>query len=124
MVEKSDFSPNAERHLPLKPVVFHILFALAEKDLHGYGVIQVVRESSEGRIQLQTGPFYRHLRKLIDQGLVGEAASGPPDDDPRRGAYYQLTTLGREVLCAEANRLSVLVSATRELGLTDRDSSS
>ncbi len=113
----------AERHLPLKPVVFHILFALAETDLHGYGVIQGVREGSEGRIQLQTGPFYRHLRKLIDENLVAEAATRPADDDPRRGAYYHLTRLGREVLSAEAARLAALVSATRAIGITDGDPS-
>lgn len=109
-----------ERHLPLKPVVFHILLALAEGDLHGYGVIQSVRERSEGRIQLQTGPFYRHLRKLIDDGLVAEAADRPADDDPRRGAYYRLTPRGREVVCAEADRLAGLVSASAALGLTER----
>ncbi len=119
---RNKMSPAAERHLPLKPVVFHVLFALAESDLHGYGVIQAVRERSEGHIQLQTGPFYRHLRKLMDDHLVEEAPTRPVDDDPRRGAYYRLTPLGREVLAAEANRLAVLVSATEALGLSDRDS--
>jgi len=58
----------------------------AASDLHGYSVIQAVRERSEGRIQLQTGPFYRHLRKLMDDRLVNEAPSRPVDDDPRRGS--------------------------------------
>lgn len=57
----------------------------------------------------------------MDDGLVREAAARPPDDDPRRGAYYQLTSLGKEVLRAEAVRLSVLLSATRALGLTGGD---
>lgn len=123
MSNDADASPRAERHLPLKPVVFHVLLALAEGELHGYGVIQAVRERSEGRIQLQTGPFYRHLRKLMDGGLVEEATSRPADDDPRRGAYYRLTALGREVLAAEARRLAALVSATEELGMIDSDGS-
>ena len=32
--------------LPLKPAVFHILLALAKADLHGYGIMQGVREVS------------------------------------------------------------------------------
>jgi DNA-binding PadR family transcriptional regulator len=115
-------SPEVDRHLPLKPVVFHILLALAERSLHGYGVIQAVRERSEGRIKLQTGPFYRHLKKLIDAGIVREAVGRPEDDDPRRGAYYRLPDLGTEIVRAEANRLATLVTATDALGLTDRSS--
>lgn len=121
-MNKTIKSTNAEAHLPLKPVVFHILLALAEHDLHGYGIIQAVRERSEGRIQLQTGPFYRHLKKLMDAGLVSESAHRPVQDDPRRGAYYELSDRGREVVSAEANRLAGLVSASEALGLTDRSS--
>jgi DNA-binding PadR family transcriptional regulator len=107
--------PN--EHLPLKPVVFHILLALAEAESHGYGVIQAVREGSAGTIHLETGPFYRHLRKLLDQGMVEESPDRPEDDDARRGAYYRLTKFGRAVLAAEARRLEDLVAATGNLGL-------
>ena len=121
MARQNDHARAVERQLPLKPVVFHVLLALAERDLHGYGVIRSVRERSHGRIRLQTGPFYRHLRKLTDDGLVEESPERPDDDDPRRGAYYRLTTLGREVLDAEAERLAALVSATDALRATDGD---
>ncbi len=107
----------AEKQLPLKPVVFHILLALAEQQCHGYGVIQTVRERSEGRIRLETGPFYRHLKKLMDGRLVEESTTRPPDDDRRRGAYYRLTEFGRDVVTAEGKRLAGLVSVTRQLGL-------
>lgn len=115
--------PEVDRHLPLKPVVFHVLLALAERDLHGYGVIQAVRERSGGRVELQTGPFYRHLGKLMDEGLVEESDFRPEDDDPRRGAYYRLTPRGEEVLVAESRRLGTLVAATEALGLTGGDAS-
>jgi DNA-binding PadR family transcriptional regulator len=108
---------SVESHLPLKPVVFHILLALVERQSHAYGVIQAVRERSEGLIHLETGPFYRHLRKLLDGGLVQESAERPPDDDRRRGAYYRLTDLGRDVVTAESRRLAGLVALTEELGL-------
>ncbi|HZD05574.1 MAG TPA: helix-turn-helix transcriptional regulator [Longimicrobiales bacterium] len=117
MTEPSGISERARAHLPVKPVVFHILLALAPNPSHGYGVIQAVRERSEGRVRLETGPFYRHLRKLLDGGLVEETDERPENDDPRRGAYYRLTALGREVVGAEGRRLAGLVSATAELGL-------
>jgi len=108
---------SAADWLPLKPVVFHILLALAERESHAYGVIQAVRERSGGRIRLETGPFYRHLKKLLDGGLVSESQDRPPDADRRRGAYYRLTRPGSEVLVAESHRLAALVSLTEELGL-------
>lgn len=111
-------SPSAELFLPLKPVVFHILLALAEQESHGYGVIQTVRDRSGGRIKLETGPFYRHLKKLMNGRLVEESDRRPENDDSRRGAYYRLTSLGREVVTAESRRMAGLVSLTEELGLS------
>lgn len=108
---------GVESHLPLKPVVFHILLALAASDAHGYGVIQAVRTQTSDRIRLETGPFYRHLRKLMDNRWVVESGQRPDDDDPRRGAYYRLTPLGKEVLTAESRRMAEVVSLTTEMGL-------
>ena len=108
--------------LPLKPVVFHILLALSGDESHGYGVIQSVREQSAGRIQLQTGAFYRHLRRLLDDGLVEELAP-PLGDDPRRGVYYGLTDGGRYVVRAEWRRMADLVAATQELGIRTEERS-
>jgi DNA-binding PadR family transcriptional regulator len=114
----SPANESAESFLPLKPVVFHILLALAEHESHGYAVIHGVRNRSDGRIKLETGPFYRHLKKLMDGRLVVESERRPADDDSRRGAYYRLTSLGREVVAAETQRMASLVSFTEELGLS------
>jgi DNA-binding PadR family transcriptional regulator len=99
---------------PLKPAVFHVLLALADRDRHGYGLMQAVREQSRGRVPLQTGSFYRHLTKLLAAGWVAELAA-PAGDDPRRGAYYRLTRRGRDRLLAEQERLLDLVAAMRHL---------
>lgn len=101
----------------LKPAAFHILLALAERDLHGYAVMQSVREQSGGRIPLQTGSFYRHLSRLIDEGFVIEAASPRLEVDPRRGTHYRLTARGRQVLAAEQTRLTGLVAHMKKLKL-------
>jgi DNA-binding PadR family transcriptional regulator len=112
---------DAVEHVPLKPVVLSILLALAEGPQHGYGVIDRVRERSLGGV-LHTGPFYRHLRRLLDEGLVEERAGVPRGvkDDPRRGPYYALTSLGRAVLRVEHERLEEVVRLGRSLGFAGR----
>lgn len=104
-----------ETFLPVKPVALQILLALGEGDCHGYGVVCAVRDRSGGQIQLETGPFYRHLKRLIDDGLVEETRT-PRDADPRRGAYYRLTRLGEDVIEAESRRLAEVVAQSRRLG--------
>ncbi len=106
---------NMTHPAPLPPAVFHILLALADRDSHGYAVMQTVREQSGGRVPLRTGSFYRHLAKLIDTGLVVEASSRPADDDPRRGAYYRLTPRGQKALAEERQRLIDLVATMKSL---------
>lgn len=106
--------------LPLKAPVFLILLSLAERSSHGYALVQDVRERSDGRVELETGPLYRHLRRLSDDGLI-EDAPPPPEDagGDRRRKYYRLTELGRGVLAAETRRLADLVEAGRRLHLLD-----
>ena len=106
--------------LPLKPVVYHILLALAERDAHGYAILQSVGERSHGAIQLETGPLYRHLHRLFESELIAEADRlvRPEGEDPRRRTYH-LTELGRRVLSAEAARLAELVEYSRSLHLLD-----
>jgi DNA-binding PadR family transcriptional regulator len=102
---------SAKDPAPLKPAMFHILLALAERESHGYAIMQAVREQSGGHVPLRTGSFYRHLSALIRDGLVVESPDRPRNDDRRRGAYYRLTARGHEALAAERARLSRLVAA-------------
>jgi DNA-binding PadR family transcriptional regulator len=111
--------PDPAGFLPLKPSVLEILMALAETPLHGYGILQRVRERSKGRVELETGPLYRRMKRLLDDGLVMEADEPDDVDDPdERRRYYTLTRLGREVLELEAERLAALVARQRALGLS------
>ena len=93
----------------LKPMALHILLALVDRDAHGYALMQAIRTQSAGQIAVQTASFYRHLGKLLDEGLVAEASGRPSADDPRRGAYYRITPRGRKALTAEQQRLTHLV---------------
>lgn len=100
--------------LPLTPRVLHVLLALAEGPVHGYGVILAVQRLTDGLIVLRTGTLYVLIRRLLDQKLIHEADARPaPDDDDDRRIYYSLTTLGQQVLDAESQRLSSVVSTAR-----------
>ena len=104
----------------LKPIPLHILLALAERDSHGYAVMQAIRERSDGQVPVQTASFYRHLAKLMDEGLVAESAARRETVDRRRGAYYRITPRGRQVLAAEKQRLTQLVAQITKVRLNPR----
>lgn len=109
---------SAESYLPLKADTFQILLALAEGERHGYAILKEIERSTEGALRLAPSPFYRKLKRLEDEGLVGEAEERPaPELDDERRRYYGLTDLGHEVLASEARRLVGLAGEERILRL-------
>jgi DNA-binding PadR family transcriptional regulator len=98
---------DLSQFLPLSPAILHILMALAGEDRHGYGIMQEVARQSDGRYKLGPGTLYDNLQKLLEQGIVEEAAHRQKDDDPRR-RYYRLNPFGAGLLAAEITRLEVL----------------
>jgi DNA-binding PadR family transcriptional regulator len=104
----------------MHPIVLHILLALADRESHGYGVMQAIREQSGGQVPVHTASFYRHLGRLIDEGLVAEATARREGDDPRRGTYFRITPRGRQALADETKRLTDLVMQMKKVRLTPR----
>lgn len=107
--------------LPLTPLVFQVLLALADEPRHGYGVILEVHRRTDGLIRLRTGTLYVLVQRLVDEGLLEPATAPVTEALPgeRRGAvgarrrYYAMTTLGHAVLAAEARRLELAVGEAR-----------
>jgi DNA-binding PadR family transcriptional regulator len=103
--------------LPLPPVTFHILVAVAGGELHGYAIIQDVAARTGGEVRLGAGTLYRSIHRMLEQGLLVEVRERPGlllDDQRRR--YYQLTPFGNAVARAEARRLAKLVKLARARG--------
>jgi DNA-binding PadR family transcriptional regulator len=98
---------------PLSTAAQYILLALADRDLHGYGIVQEIPELSEGSYRLGPGTLYDTLKKLMDAGFVVDAPRQPKAGDDRR--FYRITGEGRKVLSAEIARLKNLVSAHQRL---------
>jgi DNA-binding PadR family transcriptional regulator len=111
-------APDAVSFTPLRPVELLILTALGTGELHGYAIRKAVLDRTTGRVSIEAGNLYRHLRSLGEDGLVVEAASRA-DDDERR-IYYALTPLGRRVLAAELERLRSLVQYAEGQGIIAR----
>ena len=108
-------SPQPESFLPLTSANFEIMLSLWDGDLHGYGIMQVVREATEGKTLLLPGTLYKMLTRLQELELVEESGRRPdPGLDDERRRYYRLTSLGRRVLKAEAQRLAGRVQAACE----------
>ena len=107
-------SLHAQSFLPLTPVVFEILLALAEGEQHGYAVMLEVERRSAGTVTLHPGSLYRALNRLLESGLIEELDERPdPDHDDERRRYYRLTPLGGDVARAEASRLESQVASAR-----------
>jgi len=92
------------------------LISLADRDRHGYSVMQDVAVRTDGGVRLSPSSLYSSIRRLLEQGLIEELAERPAEDDERR-RYYRLTPLGRRVAELEARRLERLLRDARSGGL-------
>ncbi|MBL8174071.1 MAG: helix-turn-helix transcriptional regulator [Bryobacterales bacterium] len=110
--------PSPDSLLPLPAATFHILVALADRDRHGYSIMQDVAARTSGKVQLSAATLYSSIRRMLEQGLVEELRDSPdPDSQDQRRRYYGLTAFGRKVAAAEAQRLTAMLSQARETGL-------
>jgi DNA-binding PadR family transcriptional regulator len=104
--------------LPLPAAVFHILIALADRDRHGYSIMQDVAGRTGGKVQLSAGTLYSSIRRMLEQGLIEELAESPdPSSTDERRRYYRLTRFGKRAAAAEVERLNALLKQARATGL-------
>ena len=99
---------------PLPSAAFQILLSLADKDLHGYGIMRNVEEQTNGRTRLGPGTLYSSIQALLEEKLIKEVApvsSLSVRDERRR--YYHLTRAGRMLARSEAERMIDLLQIAR-----------
>jgi len=115
MVSRADDESDGR---PLPPASFHILIALADRERHGYAIMQEISERTGGEVTLGAGTLYRSVQRLLEQGLIVETEDRPaPELDDERRRYYALTPRGRAAAQAETARLVRLVRLARSSGL-------
>jgi len=101
-------------HLPLSPLVLHVMLALADGDKHGYAIIKEVRRRTDGDVEIGASSLYSVLRRLLADGLVIETDERPdPALDDERRRYYRLTKFGLDVTVADLRRLESMIQQAR-----------
>jgi transcriptional regulator len=79
-----------------------ILKTLKEGALHGYGILGLIRERTEGVLEVEQGALYPALHRLARRGWIkgewGETETG------RRARFYALSPRGRTALEKETAR--------------------
>ena len=101
--------------LPLRAVEFQILVLLAEREKHGWAILQDAEAGGWALPGIAT--LYRALQRLETSGLIERRRDLESDDDRRR--VYGLTAFGRAVASAEARRLDGLLAVARAAHLLD-----
>ena len=107
------------RNLP--PAVFHILLAVADRERHGYAIMQDVHSRTDGQLRLGPGTLYGSIKRLLHDGLIEELDERPdPENDDVRRRYYRITPRGRRAAIEEASRLARLLRQARASGLAPK----
>ncbi len=89
-----------------------ILKAVSLKPLHGYAVLQRIRQISKDALEIPQGSLYPALYRLESHDLIN--AEWGVSENNRRAKYYTLTVAGRKRLreeTADWNRLASAMAA-------------
>jgi len=111
---------NPDDFLPLSDLALHVMLALGDGPIHGYGIGKEIEDRSGGRLNPTTGGLYQVLRRLAEDGLVDHAPEAEAESPDARRRYFRLTPLGRQVVGMEMERLQGLVTVAREKRLFPR----
>ena len=99
---------------PLPSAAFQILLALADEDLHGYGIMRQVAEQTGDRMRLGPGTLYSSIQTLLEEKLIQEMDLREDEKlGSQRRRYYRLTAAGRKLARSEAERLAILLRVAR-----------
>ena len=87
---------------------YYILITLV-KPIHGYGIMQKVKEISKGEMIIGPASLYTTLKKLQEGGYIELL-----EDDEARRKNYALTNKGKDILKKDINRRIAMVEQGKE----------
>jgi PadR family transcriptional regulator len=92
-----------------------ILKAVSLGPLHGYGIIQRIRQMSGEMLEVEQGSLYPALYRIEQRGWV--SSKWDLNETGRRAKFYTLTKTGRVQLEAEEaswDRLALAIAKVRQ----------
>ena len=99
--QKNDSSPGSLEML--------ILRILSRRDLHGYGIVQFIQQSSGNELLVEEVSLYPALQRLERNGWI-DGAWGVTSNN-RRARIYKITLAGRKQLAVETRKYAKLTLA-------------
>ena len=104
LYERSFPMPECNERGALTEAVYYILLSLFNP-MHGYGIMQNVSILSNKRVNLGPGTLYGAINTLLEKHFIESFSS----DDKSRKKEYIITTLGKEIVISEIERLNELI---------------
>jgi PadR family transcriptional regulator PadR len=86
-----------------------VLKALGLGPLHGYGIIQRIRQMSDGMLTVEQGSLYPALYRIEQRGWIG--SKWGTNETGRKAKFYTLSPAGRRQLAVEEERWDLLALA-------------
>ena len=86
-----------------------ILKALVLGRMHGYGIAQHLKRTSDDVLHVGESSLYPALQRMLIKGWV--TASWGTTAGNRRARYYQLTAAGRKQLAVERSQFKRVIGA-------------
>ncbi|MBL4932146.1 PadR family transcriptional regulator [Clostridium paridis] len=102
--------PESSERGALTEAVYYILLSV-KKPLHGYGIMQLVKEMSNNRVNLGPGTLYGAINTMLSKSWIKILENNV---DSRKKEYI-ITDLGKEVVRNEIERLEELILNGRRI---------
>jgi len=90
-----------------------ILRTLSRRDLHGYGIVQFIQQSSCNELLVEEGSLYPALQRLLKEGFV--KAEWGVSSTNRRVRIYKLTAAGGKHLEHEISSFELMLKGITQV---------
>jgi PadR family transcriptional regulator, regulatory protein PadR len=86
-----------------------ILRTLSRRELHGYGIVRFIQQTSDNELIIEEGSLYPALQRLELHGWINGVWGVTSNN--RRARLYRITAAGRKQLAVETRQYAKLTLA-------------